>query len=178
MAPSSAVSCLCPAVLLRAGASCRSAVLCAVSSAGSRRVAALLAISHASCAVSWHMLGRIAMLLGAVSQPVSRYTQQPSRPPVMIQKQYHDTTGAKPRHARAVPLSRHKICVTIQNPMSRVLGRVARAGWPCCSPAAPCRGRIVAVSCLSMRACCAPCVTVQSYCIMTQHKEKMGISPF
>ena len=60
--------------------------------------------------------------------------------PVTIQKLYRDTTRVEPRHACAVPPSRHKICVTIQNPMPRALSRVARASWPCLGPTASCHG--------------------------------------
>ena len=99
VAPSPAVSCLCPTVLRLA----RSGWLAVLQRCVAHRVTALPAVSRASCAVLWGMLRSIAVLLHGVSQLVSRYTQQPGRPPITIQKLNRDTTGVEPRHARAAP---------------------------------------------------------------------------
>ena len=154
---------------------CRSAV----SHTRRHRVATLPAISRTSYAVSWRMLSCVVALLCAMSQPVLRYTQQPRHPPVTIPKLYHDTTGAKPRHTRATPLSRHKTCVTIQNPC-RARWAVSRAwagsivSWLYRGRARPYHGRVLPSHVCLLRALCHDTV----YCIVTQHKEKMGSSPF
>ena len=120
-----------------------------MSLAGPNRVAVLLAVSRASCVISWHMLGRIITLLRVVSQPVSRYTQQPGRPPVTIQKLYYDITGAEPRHACAAPP------VATQNLCHDTKPHAARAG--------PCRARGLVVSQPSY-AVSWPCPTVSWPC--------------
>ena len=97
--------------------------------AGPRRVVALPAVLRASCSVSWQMLGRIAALLRSLSQPVSRYTQQPSHPPIKIRS----FVSRHPPNSQAMrsPLRVGRLCHSVVScPWLAV-------SQPCCPPPPP-----------------------------------------
>ena len=120
---------LCPTVSLPARSCCR-AVSLRWSRSGSRRVAALPAVSRTSCVVSWPILCRIAALLHPVSYPVSRYTQQLGCPPATILPFLSRHTPQRPGHSHARCWPRGKA--------DRVAGPPGRVAASYCTPARPC----------------------------------------
>ena len=114
------------------------------------QAARMLRLSRAHCAQATHTpLAKshiVAPFLSCRSLPTAIQTLYHDTEPLLralhvvslrtrmcscVVSQHAEPCRSAMSSAHANPLSRQKICVTIQNPMPCALGRVAHAGWPC-----------------------------------------------